>query len=76
MSRGVPGEQHPNARLTYSLVRRIRENREGWTDYKWAEALNVDRNTIRLVRINKRWHDPNYTPGPVSRGRPRYDERR
>lgn len=76
MGRGVPGENHPIARLTYESVRRIRENSEGWTDYKWGQVLNVDRSTVRLVRINKQWHDPDYTPSPVPRGRPGNDERR
>jgi hypothetical protein len=59
--RGSPGgEQHPNAKLTWDDVRRIRELRL-WSDWSYddiAEAFDVSYNTIRDICLNMTWIAP------------------
>lgn len=49
------GNDLPHARLTPSIVRQIRFNRNGWTARQWAEHLGVHLRTIEAVREYRNW---------------------
>jgi len=57
------GEQHFRSKLTAEDVAFIRhpDNRE-MNNAELARRFGVERSTIRLIRENVTWHDPNYVP--------------
>ena len=64
------GEEHHNSKLTQAAVDEIRRADQSASDYQLAEQFGVDRSLVRQVRLNAVWHDPEYTPRQVPRGRP------
>lgn len=56
------GEGHPNSKLTWEVVDAIRASKE--SDSALARKHGVARATVRLVRENVTWHDPDYDPRP------------
>ena len=57
------GEEHARAQLTWEDVRFIRSHPE-LNNAELARQFRVDRSTIRLVRANATWRDPDYVPQP------------
>lgn len=49
------GNQLPQSKLTPETVRKIRENREGWTQKRWAEHLGVHINTVWRASKLENW---------------------
>jgi|SRR5579872_7013115 len=52
----LPGESHPNRKLTDQIVRDIRALHEiGFTQTALAEKFNIDQSSISLIVNRKRW---------------------
>jgi hypothetical protein len=63
VSMAVRGTSHHRARLDQEKVRYIRAHTE-LSNADLARMFGVTRATIRAIRANAAWHDPNYTPAP------------
>lgn len=57
------GEQHSKHRLTETSVEFVRSHPD-LSNADLARMFGVERSTIRLVRANVTWHDPDYSPEP------------
>jgi len=55
------GEDHVGSKLDWQKVRWIREAAH-LNDVQIASELGVDRTTVRLVRANATWREPDYQP--------------
>ena len=49
------GERLPQSKANPELVRKIRENRQGWPRWRWAQATGLHIRTIDKIATYETW---------------------